>query len=66
MEVLSMYDVKRIEALRFIAQLTAIDGDQIGHSLQLVERLHVAVDNRNIVAATTQHTRQVATHLTDS
>ena len=44
----------------------AFDGDQIGHSLQLVERLHVAVDNRNIVAATAQHTRQVATHLSDS
>ena len=43
-----------------------LDGNEIRQVAEFVQRLAVAVDNGNIVAITTQHTCQVATHLSDS
>ena len=40
-----------------------LDGDHIGQVGNLLQELRVAVHHRNIVVVTTQHARQMATHL---
>ena len=57
-----------MRAIDFFAPncLVTLDGNEIRQVAEFVQRLAVAVDNGDIVAITTQHTRQVATHLSDS
>ena len=41
----------------------ALDRNQVGEAAQLVQRLGVAVDHRDVVTVSAQHARQMAAHL---
>ena len=41
----------------------ALDGNQVSQTAQLAQRLGVLINHSDVVTITTQHTRQVATHL---